>query len=125
MPSIKQSHEIVANSVSGLDTLIRRTDTHTGKVAAGQRPIWIDLENSPHVPFFRPIIRELEARGFSVLVTARDCFQVCELAEQLHVECKAIGRHYGKHRLMKFLGLGIRTLQLLPSLFHSRPALAV
>src|SRR5438067_11056914 len=91
------------------------------KSRASRRPIWIDLENSPHVPFFRPIIRELEARGFSVLVTARDCFQVCELAEQLHVECKAIGRHYGKHRLMKFLGLGIRTLQLLPSLFHSRP----
>jgi len=125
MPSIKQSNEIVANSISGLDTLVRRADSRTGKVAAGQRPIWIDLENSPHVPFFRPIIRELEARGFSVLVTARDCFQVCGLAKQLHVECKAIGRHYGKHRLMKFLGLGIRTLQLLPSLFRSRPALAV
>jgi hypothetical protein len=89
------------------------------------RTIWIDLDNSPHVPFFRPIIRELTARGYDVLVTARDCFQVCDLAEQLQVECKPIGRHYGKHRFMKLLGLGIRTLQLLPSALRPRPVLAV
>jgi predicted glycosyltransferase len=92
---------------------------------AGQRPVWIDLDNSPHVPFFRPIIKELEARGCPVLVTARDCFQVCGLAEQLQVECKPIGRHYGKHRAMKFFGLGVRTLQLLPSVFSAKPILAV
>ena len=43
--------------------------------------IWIDLENSPHVPFFLPIIREMEARGYKVVLTARDCFQTCELAD--------------------------------------------
>jgi hypothetical protein len=34
-------------------------------VSAGraEHTVWIDLENSPHVPFFLPIIRELEARG--------------------------------------------------------------
>lgn len=95
------------------------------KSGSAEKTIWIDLENSPHVPFFRPIIQELRARGYSVLVTARDCFQVCGLAEQLHVECEAIGRHYGKNRMMKFVGLGIRTLQLLPSVFRARPALAV
>jgi predicted glycosyltransferase len=47
------------------------------------KKVWIDLENSPHVPFFKPIIEELERRGYSVLVTARDCFQVCELADLL------------------------------------------
>jgi hypothetical protein len=87
--------------------------------------IWIDLDNSPHVPFFRPIVKELNARGYSVLLTARDCFQVCGLAEQLHLECKPIGRHYGKKRIMKLLGLGIRTLQLLPSVRRARPVLAV
>ena len=25
--------------------------------------IWVDLDNTPHVPFFKPIIRELEKRG--------------------------------------------------------------
>ena len=87
--------------------------------------IWIDLDNSPHVPFFRPIIQELEARGYSLLITARDCFQVCGLAEQLNLTCDAIGRHYGKNRAMKLLGLGIRTLQLLPKAFRARPRLAV
>ena len=29
--------------------------------------IWIDLDNSPHVPFFRPIVDELRARGYWVL----------------------------------------------------------
>jgi uncharacterized protein DUF354 len=42
--------------------------------------IWVDLENSPHVPFFVPIIEELKSQGYSVVVTARDCFQVRELA---------------------------------------------
>jgi uncharacterized protein len=95
------------------------------KSVAARRPIWIDLDNSPHVPFFRPIIRELEARGYPVLLTARDCFQVLGLTEQLHLECKPVGRHYGKRRVMKCLGLGIRTLQLLPSVWGARPALAV
>jgi predicted glycosyltransferase len=95
------------------------------KGALGRPVIWIDLDNSPHVPFFRPIIHELEANGYSILLTARDCFQVCGLAEQLHMDCSAVGRHYGKNRIMKLLGLGIRTLQLLPKAFRARPRLAV
>ena len=43
------------------------------------RCIWIDLDNSPHVPFFRPIIQELQRLGFAVAVTARDAFSVAEL----------------------------------------------
>src|SRR5437588_12784595 len=42
--------------------------------------IWIDLDNTPHVPFFKPIVRELEKRGYTIVLTARDAFQVCELA---------------------------------------------
>ena len=41
-------------------------------VAASGKTIWIDLDNTPHIPFFRPIIRELEHRGYTVLLTARD-----------------------------------------------------
>jgi hypothetical protein len=33
--------------------------------------IWIDLSNTPHVLFFEPIIRELEALGHVVAVTSR------------------------------------------------------
>ena len=38
--------------------------------------IWIDLDNSPHVPFFRPIVPALRRLGFTVAVTARDAFSV-------------------------------------------------
>ena len=64
--------------------------------SSGRKKIWIDLDNSPHVPFFRPIIEELKKRNYDVLVTARDAYQVRELLEFYGVSAKLIGRHYGK-----------------------------
>lgn len=90
-----------------------------------QKNIWIDLDNSPHVPFFAPIIEELERRGFSVLVTARDCFQVCSLARLLRLPHHRVGRHYGKNPVLKLLGLGIRAAQMMPAALKAKPALAL
>src|SRR5882762_1999765 len=87
--------------------------------------IWIDLDNSPHVPFFAPIVDELQRRGFSVVLTARDCFQVPELAARLHLRCKLLGRHSGKNKLRKVVGLCFRALQLIPTVLSARPGLAV
>jgi len=87
--------------------------------------IWIDLDNSPHVPFFVPIIRELEQRGHSVTLTARDAFQVCQLANLFGLTYKRVGRHYGKHRVLKAYGLCVRTLQLFPAALSMKPDLAV
>jgi uncharacterized protein len=87
--------------------------------------IWVDLDNSPHVPFFAPIIDELENSGYSVFVTARDCFQVCDLADLLHLNYRRVGRHYGKNTILKLTGLCWRALQLLPSILHFKPQLAV
>jgi hypothetical protein len=87
--------------------------------------IWIDLDNTPHVPFFEPIIEELEARGFPLLVTARDAFQVCDLAHKKRMRFIKIGRHYGKHRLLKAAGLAYRALQLAPVVVREKPALGV
>jgi predicted glycosyltransferase len=67
--------------------------------------IWIDLDNTPHVPFFKPIIRELERRGFKVVITARDAYQVYELADKMNLQYIKIGRHYGKSAVKKLLGL--------------------
>jgi predicted glycosyltransferase len=87
--------------------------------------IWVDLDNTPHVPFFRPIIQELRGRGFELVVTARDAFQVCDLAERMGVACTKVGRHYGKNRIMKVAGLFYRALQLAPLIIKRRPVLAI
>lgn len=87
--------------------------------------IWIDLDNTPHVPFFKPIIRELERRGYEVMLTARDAFQVCELAKRSGLTYTKVGRHYGKNRLLKILGLAWRTLQLLPIVLKERPVMGL
>jgi len=87
--------------------------------------IWIDLDNTPHVPFFIPIIRELERRGHQVVLTARDAFQVCELAEEKGLQYIKIGRHYGKNPFMKVFGLLWRSAQLMPFCIRQRPSLSL
>ena len=93
--------------------------------AAAKEKIWIDLDNSPHVPFFAPIIEELEKRGYSVALTARDCYQVRELADLFHLNYKLIGRHYGRNKIRKIAGLCFRALQLIPAILKEKPDLAV
>ena len=87
--------------------------------------IWIDLDNTPHVPFFIPIIRELERRGNQVVLTARDAFQVCELADKRGIPYTRVGHHYGKNPIMKIAGLFWRSFQLMPFYLRQRPGLAL
>lgn len=87
--------------------------------------IWIDLDNSPHVPFFLPIIEGLERRGYQVFLTARDSYQVCELLRLHRLSCRVVGRHYGKKWILKLLGTAFRAVQLLPLAIWERPDLVV
>lgn len=89
------------------------------------RKIWIDLDNTPHVPFFKPIIRELKARGHEVVVTARNAFQVCDLADRHGVGYLPVGTHWGKNRILKVLGLLVRAARLAPFAFRESPDLAL
>ncbi|MBC7912454.1 MAG: DUF354 domain-containing protein, partial [Pyrinomonadaceae bacterium] len=57
--------------------------------------IWIDLANSPHVPFFRALIPEFERRGHKVAVTARKFAQTIELASDAGIAHTVIGSHGG------------------------------
>lgn len=88
-------------------------------------PIWIDLDNSPHVPFFHPIITGLKSEGMAVCITARDAYQVHELVALHKINCKSVGRHYGKNKLMKGIGLVIRSMQLLGYAMTLKPRVAV
>ncbi|HEX4004990.1 MAG TPA: DUF354 domain-containing protein [Acidobacteriaceae bacterium] len=102
-----------------------RTELRLVKKSRPIQKVWIDLDNSPHVPFFRPIMEELERRGFQVILTARDCFQVCELADLAGLKYRKVGRHYGKNRLAKVMGLAIRVLQLAPFILREKPGISV
>jgi uncharacterized protein len=87
--------------------------------------IWIDLDNSPHVPFFIPIVKELEKREHSVLLTTRDCFQVCGLADYYKLNHQRIGKHYGANKLLKVIGTVWRSLQLAPIILKEKPYLSL
>src|ERR1700686_2437293 len=88
------------------------TPTPVAKPSAVGKKIWIDLDNSPHVPFFAPIIPELEAKGFELFITARDSYQVVELLKFYGVHARVIGKHYGKHKILKLLGTVWRAIAL-------------
>lgn len=106
----------------------RKKQEDIGSDAPREAPkvrIWIDMDNTPHVPFFIPIIRELERRGHQVFLTARDAFQVCELAERKGLPITKIGHHYGKNPILKIAGLFTRSAQLFSFSRRSKPDLAL
>ena len=57
--------------------------------------IWIDLANSPHVPFFRALAPELAARGHEIEFTARDFAQTVELARAAGLGAATVGGRTG------------------------------
>ena len=58
--------------------------------------IWIDLANSPHVPFFQALREEFAARGHDVEFTAREFAQTVELAHAAGLAPEVIGGHGGR-----------------------------
>lgn len=75
--------------------------------------IWIDLGNSPHVPFFLAIAKELEKRGHDILWTAREYAQTVELARKANLPIEIFGTHGGKSILQKGLKFSSRVLDLI------------
>ena len=57
--------------------------------------VWIDITNSPHVPFFRPLLRLLEQDGHEVEVTARAYAQTLQLLELNGIEHHVVGPAHG------------------------------
>src|ERR1700690_1437434 len=89
------------------------------------KKIWIDLDNSPHVPFFVPIVEALRNEGHEVILTARDAYQVCDLIKYYGLPARVVGRHYGKSKILKMLGTCWRTVQLAAIVGRQRPDIAV
>jgi predicted glycosyltransferase len=71
--------------------------------------VWIDVTNSPHVVFFRPLVALLEARGHEVSISARDFAQTLELLDDAGLEHAIVGPpHAGSSRPGKARAMATR-----------------
>ena len=57
--------------------------------------VWIDVTNSPHVAFFRPLAALLEERGHEVSITAREFAQTLELLDDAGLAHTVVGPPHG------------------------------
>ena len=81
--------------------------------------IWIDLANSPHVPFFRALVNEFKERGHEVEITARDFAETVELAHAAGFTPEVISGHGGRELAGKAGNL-VRRAWALRAWAHSR-----
>jgi predicted glycosyltransferase len=64
--------------------------------------VWIDVSNSPQVPFFRPLVALLRTRGHDVEVTTREYAQTVELLSLHGIDHEVVGpEHGGAHAARK------------------------
>jgi uncharacterized protein len=87
--------------------------------------VWIDLANSPHVPFFVPLVYAFRGRGDEVVLTARDHAQTRALAEAAWPEVKIIGGVSPAGRLAKGRAIAGRALELRRFARAQRPDIAL
>lgn len=58
--------------------------------------LWIDLANSPHVPFFKALVRRFVAEGHEVEMTAREFAETIPLARAAGFTPDVVGVHAGR-----------------------------
>ena len=93
-------------------------------VQGPQPRVWLDLDNSPHVLFFAPLIEALQDAGISVTITAKPHAQTIELARLHGLKVICVGRSNARRRLMKPAVVLKRTVDLyLEMKRRARPAL--
>lgn len=58
--------------------------------------LWIDLANSPHVPFFKALVNRFAAQGHEVETTAREFAETVPLALRVGFTPEVVGVHAGR-----------------------------
>ena len=58
--------------------------------------LWIDLANSPHVPFFKALAGKFTEQGHEIEITAREFAETIPLAEAAGLTPHVAGRHGGR-----------------------------
>ncbi|HTK69344.1 MAG TPA: DUF354 domain-containing protein [Candidatus Eisenbacteria bacterium] len=79
----------------------------------GRLKVWIDVDNAPHVQFFRPVIRRLHELGADVHVTARDRTYVPQLLHSFGIRHTVIGHGRPESTMAKARVLAARTALLM------------
>lgn len=74
--------------------------------------IWIDICHPPQAVFYIPIIRELERRGYSILITVQEGTESAQLLQNAGLSFLQIGRKYGRKKIYKAIGLIRRSIPL-------------
>ena len=63
--------------------------------------LWIDLANSPHVPFFKALAARFVERGHEIEITARDFAETVPLAKAAGFTPQVVGAHGGRQMSAK------------------------
>src|SRR5688572_24324840 len=58
--------------------------------------LWIDLANSPHVPFFKALVNRFTSQGHEIETTAREFAETIPLARDAGFEAHVVGAHGGR-----------------------------
>lgn len=58
--------------------------------------LWIDLANSPHVPFFKALVTRFTSQGHEVETTAREFAETIPLAREAGFDAHVVGVHGGR-----------------------------
>jgi predicted glycosyltransferase len=75
--------------------------------------IWIDLANSPHVPFFKALVTRFVAQGHDIETTAREFAETIPLAHAAGFNPQVVGVHAGRAVSAKAGGLVSRAWALM------------
>ena len=58
--------------------------------------LWIDLANSPHVPFFKALTKRFASQGHEIEITARELAETIPLAQAAGLSPVVVGAHGGR-----------------------------
>ncbi len=74
--------------------------------------LWIDLANSPHVPFFKALTKRFVSQGHAIEVTAREFAETVPLAQAAGFSPEVVGVHGGRAVSKKAGSIGSRAWAL-------------
>ncbi len=87
--------------------------------------ILIDMSNSPHVLFFKPIIERLEEKGHKIKIIAREHAQTIGLLDLYGLEYNVVGKHAGKNILKKIINAISRIIKIRKYISKEKPDICI